>query len=360
MSQNRQQYPCADAAFQSLSTIQADDARAEVDTLKIVACSTCRAIYVPMGTELAQNSTLALEAAFQDVCRFCFRCQRSACPQCWNPMHHVCASCGEEARLPFRSPVPSLEGLVFLPPSSVQPNQASKISFICQRNGRFYIPEPVLDHSRPHKDAFAPLSAAEEPVISDALPVLPGNYEDLTPTARQSSPYPTWLQEILGQHADETATHAGEEVVIKTSTNSYPLVEPAIIWSHTNQSSWSPVLQNTYPQAEPIHSHMMPAMQVPPEPAMSAILTLQPLAPASSTFTIESQSEVLQLDDTANEEYSAFERVENALIAITSALLLIVVLMIVLSISFVQVNTFFLNLLRIDVRSEIAYLLQLR
>ena len=134
MLKNTQQYPRTGTDLQSLPDAGEDDPLALVDTLKVVACPVCRAIYVPSG---AVRPPGLLETAFLAVCHFCFRCQRPACPQCWNPVHHVCASCSEEARLPFRGPVPSLEGLVFV---SSRSELANTISFLCKRNGRFYTP----------------------------------------------------------------------------------------------------------------------------------------------------------------------------------------------------------------------------
>src|SRR5258707_1349141 len=199
MSQKMQQHPRMGAGLQGLPAVCEDDPQAEVDTLKIVACPVCRAVYMPAGEQPGKLELAALEAVFLDVCRYCFRCQRPACPQCWNPVHHTCAACSEEARLPFRSPVPALEGLVFWPASTVQADPASKISFICQRNGRFYASEPApACPESPQEAAISPT------VISDALPAL--QPDDTDSALAPSEAYPTWLQEVLSPKAQGLST----------------------------------------------------------------------------------------------------------------------------------------------------------
>lgn len=335
MSQSMQQGSRAGTVLQVLPDAWENDA--QMETLKIVACSICRAVYVPAGAEVVRNSLPALEEAFLEVCRPCFHCQRPACPQCWNPVHHVCAACSEEARLPFRSPIPSLEGLVFLSHSAVQAKQASRLAFTCQRNGRFYTPEPAqVRAEEPGEDAQAPTPAVSAAVISNAQPARSTDSTSSTPSAV----YPSWLQEVLGQNVaapvvPAVSARAGEARPV------YAPLEP-----QESQASWSPV----YP-----HPQMMPAL-----PSFVPPIAQAPAAPSTPSAENKSAATQPQENNAQEEEFSVFERIENVLIVITSILLLTVVLMIVLSISFAPVNTFFLSYLHIDIRTEIAYLLQLR
>ncbi len=345
MLQNTQQYPQTGTDLQSLPGACDADPLAQVDTLKMVTCPVCRAIYVPSGEQQEHHSTTLLETAFLDVCRSCFRCQRPACPQCWNPVHHACASCSEEARLPFRSPVPSLEGLVFLPPTSAR---TPKFSFVCQRNGRFYTPEPAQTGPKSQEVAPLPAPTTSEPVTSDELPVLQSGHAAPAPVRTQTETYlyPVWLQEVLGQkvHQSVAPTLTTGEQPLENPATMQPPVQPAIVWSQTRQANWPALAPNAQQQIVPASPHALP------------ISTSQPL-PAASVGT--SQSEI-ESQDEPTDDISLFERIENVLIVITSILLLAVVLMIVLSISSAQVNAFFLHLLHIDIRTEIAYLLQLR
>lgn len=334
MLENTQQYPRTGTDLQSLPAAGDDDPLAQVDTLKIVACPVCRAIYVPSGEQRAPD---LLETAFLAVCHFCFRCQRPACPQCWNPIHHVCASCSEEARLPFRGPVPSLEGLVF---TSARSARANKVSFLCQRNGRFYTPEPAQPHLE-SRQAPASVSAANPQGSPGALPVLPPDYA--LPAQVRTDTYPTWLQEVFGQKVEDSAAPAVEI---------QPLEYPVQMYAQAEPTFWSPAQQPDWPTLVPI----APQQAAPVEALALSAPAGQPLSLAPPATVTDDQGE----HDAEDEEISLLERIENALIVITSVLLLSVILMIVLSISSAQVNAFILSILHIDIRTEIAYLLQLR
>jgi hypothetical protein len=61
-----------------------------------------------------------------------------------------------------------------------------------------------------------------------------------------------------------------------------------------------------------------------------------------------------------DEEIPLFERVENILIIVIAALLLAIVLMVILALSSAQMDAFFYQLIHIDIRTEILYLLQVR
>ncbi len=338
MSQHTQQYPQAGTELQSLPIRDDDSSLGQVDTLKIVACPICRAIYVP-STELrsCDRATL-LETAFLDICHFCFRCQRPACPQCWNPVHHTCASCSEEAKLPFRSPVPSLEGLVFLPLTTSSASTTCTISFTCQRNGRFCTVKP--SSARTHTPESL-LSVTPEPVTSDALLLLPSAPNAPAPIAAHTSHYPSWLQEAFNQNTSEQTLSPAPERQEKP-------VDESVISAYSSRL-------NQIGRADRFSADMV--SEQPTRPPMPSALALQSL-PAPEIE--EHQETLLHDEERDDEDISLAERVENILIVITSILLLAVVLMIVLSICFAQVNTFFLGLLHIDIRTEIAYLLQLR
>ena len=351
MSQNTQQYPQTGTELQSLPAAGDDTSLGQVDTLKIVACPICRAIYIPSAEARVRASATLLETAFLNVCHFCFRCQRPACPQCWNPVHHTCASCSEEANLPFRSPVPSLEGLVFLPLTTASTTPASTISFTCHRNGRFCTANQ-FSLAQPLRKNLPTVTC--EPVTSDALPVLPPTYTVPAPVSTHISSYPTWLQETYSQKTN------GQTVLPLTTAmpQSYTLQErPADLQmssahlanlDHTSPTNWPQIAAFTQQPTNPA------PLRIP------SALALQPPPPTLPTPITEQQYETTLHDDVDDEDISVAERVENVLIVITSIILLSVVLMIVLSICFAQVNAFLLGLLHIDIRTEIAYLLQLR
>src|SRR5215472_9296804 len=106
-----------------------------------VICKICEAVYVPSQTHrrLARSPQTVVESAFLGMCHFCFRCRRPACPSCWDDVHEVCGACTLEAKLPFRSSAPPLEGTTS--PANDQP-QGARVRIltsplICIRPGRF-------------------------------------------------------------------------------------------------------------------------------------------------------------------------------------------------------------------------------
>jgi hypothetical protein len=88
---------------------------------------------------------------------------------------------------------------------------------------------------------------------------------------------------------------------------------------------------------------------------MSRILPQQPMFAAHPGAVGGAKSQ-----EEEDEESSLFERIENVLIVVIAAFLLAIVLMLILSLSSAQMNAFFYQLIHIDIRAEILYLLQIR
>ncbi len=191
------------------TSLQEKDFIVHVEPPKTIECSLCQAVYTPSTQQQEGPSAAspALETAFLHVCHFCFRCQRQACPQCWNPVHHVCTSCGEEAQLPFCSPVPSLEGLILFPtddsPSLL--SQSPVQPFICLHNGRFYTPTSSNPVSRPHTQKGTSAETANHSRAGDNAASLSAQ-DGSTPSQEI---YPSWIQEIMGyKPGDQPAAHS--------------------------------------------------------------------------------------------------------------------------------------------------------
>jgi hypothetical protein len=110
-----------------------------------ITCPLCEAQFAPEPEHgyLLHVGPDALDAAFQSVCHVCFRCHRSACPQCWDNVHRFCGACVEEVGLVFRTEATPLEGLLFTPvlqtSSHSTKHSAVPVStpFVCIRPGRF-------------------------------------------------------------------------------------------------------------------------------------------------------------------------------------------------------------------------------
>ncbi|HEY1350819.1 MAG TPA: hypothetical protein VGF67_14445, partial [Ktedonobacteraceae bacterium] len=360
-------------------------------------CPICRAVYIPSWQQEKEKTSLALlESSFLSICHFCFRCQRPACPQCWNPIHCVCTSCSEEAQLPFRSPVPSLEGLIFSCPTEISSTQTSR-SFTCLRNGSFHLtaaapcmeipqgrqgvfPAPVTpkglsaqDTESPHRDPPQMQEVtkrgreelADEPVSYAASgqwtqstvlwPPVQVESQDISsytgasgPEWMQVSPIlppphpetvlpcdPPWVQEMLNRGREEQTSRP-------------------VSYAASGQWTQSPVLWPPV-QAGPQGISPRPGSGRPGWAQMSRILPQQPMFAAHPGAVGGAKSQ-----EEEDEESSLFERIENVLIVVIAAFLLAIVLMLILSLSSAQMNAFFYQLIHIDIRAEILYLLQIR
>jgi hypothetical protein len=241
-----------------------------------------------------------------------------------------------------------VEGLVFLPSASIRLKPEQNISFTCQRNGRFYTPEPGAPAQITFQEtAIQSAAAANEPGISGPHAPLQTAPAAAVPNAARQ--YPDWLQEVLGEQEQQQEMSPLTRREQQTpQLNMYAPAGVANALPHTEQYNMQKVAPLAYQQAQAPEPPLAVAAQKP-----ARVLALP--APVA-----EHQNEMTLQDDPGSDDVSLLERIENVLIIITSILLLAVVLMIVLSIVSAQVNTFFLHLLRIDIRTEIAYLLQLR
>lgn len=383
--------------------VKNEEPLAQADTLKIVFCPICRAVYIPSWQqERAQTSLALLESAFLSICHFCFRCQRPACPQCWNPIHCVCTSCSEEAQLPFRSPVPPLEGLIFSCSLEISSMQQGPRSFTCLRNGNFHLSAaPYTGVAQSEQGVcVAPVTPGELPTLQDNAEALvhgdlPWGPEGVNPEKEEQASEPVLCaagQWTGGQSADlwlpqaesqGMLPHTGprgpewaqgprvqpphpeavvpcdppwvQEMISRGREEhvSRPVSGPAGQWT-SSAPLWPPVQvesRGVLPHAHTGGPEWAQASRVQlPQP----LLAVQP----GGTWGVESQEQGgVQEED---EGLSPFERVENALIIVIAALLLAIVLMLVLALSSAQMNALFYQLIHIDIRTEILYLLQVR
>ena len=360
MSQSMQNASGINGEGLSLLYAENEDPLALADTLKVVSCPICHAVYIPSSRQQAvmRGPEALLESAFLTVCHLCFRCQRPACPQCWNPIHHVCASCCEEARLPFRSPVPALEGLIFAAQAT---SQEAPLSFTCLRDGRFYTPD-LPPHAEPlEQEKTTSPSPSSYPVTSGDLPAL-HNGDEL-----QASSSPSWLREVLqldrrdqgnqGRTGQNLAPFAPASAQRENGSAAGQVFAYASAPDQVMSGLWG---RNTAAwQAQVGPSTISPQMSRPAWPSVAPAWPSRPVPPpAAVPAQIEEGRECEE--DEEDEEISLFERIENILIIVISSLLLAILLIIVLALSSDEMNTFFFHLLHIDIRTEILYLLQLR
>lgn len=374
--------------------VKNEEPLALADTLKIVFCPICRAVYIPSWQqERDQTSLPLLESAFLSICHFCFRCQRPACPQCWNPIHCVCTSCSEEAQLPFRSPVPALEGLIFSCPAEILSTQLAPRSFTCLRNGSFRLTPatPCAEVSRSEQGVCSPpVTPGELPALQDCpeAPVIcdpprgreeqvsepvscatgqwtqsaalrpPVQAEPQSVSSHTSASGPEWVQMSRMQPPHPEVAVPCDPPWVQEMINrgreeqvSRPVSYPAGQWTQS-PVLWPPV------QAEAQGAGSYTKASGPEWMQGARILPQQPVPAAAQPGGIGGVESQEQGEE--EEDISLFERVENVLIIVIATLLLAIVLMLILALSSVQMNAFFYRLIHIDIRTEILYLLQVR
>jgi len=142
-----------------------------------ITCTLCDASFAPAPERdyAWQANTGELEAAFMSVCHFCFRCRRAACPECWDPVHRICAQCVTAAGLSFRAEPSPLASVIF-PPVSLPwqaPDENAAAPFICIRHGRYQTAEAVApDAETDHEQQRAlpssrPATTPVFPIVED-------------------------------------------------------------------------------------------------------------------------------------------------------------------------------------------------
>ena len=156
-----------------------------------ITCIICHASYTPSNLyqRFLQVSPIVLESAYMSICHYCFRCRRPACPECWDPIHHICGACVQDANLPFRTQVEPLDGILLplLSPISESTQENTTTSqFICVKHGKFH------NLATPSTTITSP----EPPLIpqqQDPTPpqVQPDPYLESPPTLEDASPIET-------------------------------------------------------------------------------------------------------------------------------------------------------------------------
>lgn len=132
-------------------------------TTRTVACVVCKAVYTPAPAhqQLVMAPHIVLESAFMSMCHFCFRCRRTACPDCWDAVHGVCGACVKEAHLPFRTQVKPLSNVMpSLPQQSqtVAEETADTASIlICIQHGQFHADSPQITPPTPPSHPVPPI-----------------------------------------------------------------------------------------------------------------------------------------------------------------------------------------------------------
>ena len=187
-------------------------------TVRTMACVVCKAVYTPAPAhqQLVMAPHIVLESAFMSMCHFCFRCRRTACPDCWDAVHGVCGACVMESHLPFRTQVKPLNNVMpSLPQQQVAEGMHTTSVLVCIQHGRFHaessqLPSPACPPSpiqmrrsvrmaSPEIGQRSPQQATTMALIS---PVYPASHEEdeaeSKPEQLEQSKQPIgWIAETL-------------------------------------------------------------------------------------------------------------------------------------------------------------------
>lgn len=176
-----------------------------------VTCSICAARYAVVGSWQAWEplTTMQREHLLLNNSRFCYRCRRPACPDCWNKTYALCAACVHETGLVLQAPVQNMawgedsqEGLVCIGEGRYHREWANKTSSTHPRVKRIRSTsggELDEDVARVHerttqppafKASTIPARRKKKPgeVALDEIATLPG---------RQPRQYPGWMRKAI-------------------------------------------------------------------------------------------------------------------------------------------------------------------
>jgi hypothetical protein len=280
-------------------------------------CSICQAVYVPSRAHLrlARASQAAIESAFVSICHFCFRCRRPACPSCWDEVHGICGACTLETKLPFRRSTPSLDGSL---PSSSNPDRRFNTCF----NTCFNIHLP-----RVH-------------VVAPPLVCMQGG-------RFQREPLPIETQTTLSM------------VMVRA-------ISDEIVYDPTRRTSLRNIPVSSSLPSSAFRIDVVKDWQVSPERQKEQKRRRVPVATSAVDIAaVATWPEKGHHHSRAKrrgrerEESTWLDRLLSMVIAILLILVVFLFLMITSALVFPSFNTMVIYFLHVDIRAEIAYLLQM-
>jgi len=223
LSQEQSRQPLA-ASEQPVQTTNGSITSVAPVAAATVTCALCDASFIPAPErEYAWKvDATELEAAFMSICHFCFRCRRAACPECWDPVHRVCAQCAAEAGLTFRAEPLPLAGMIFPSISSArQARDESTAPFVCVRLGRYQSAEMVASDPETGHAQQRVAVALSQGTISELSPAEIERAVQLSQPALPAVAAPT-------KKAAQVTEQAEHEPVDRPRGSAFKIVERAL------------------------------------------------------------------------------------------------------------------------------------
>ncbi len=367
-----------------------------------ITCTICQAVYAPTPDHayLLRASRVALESAFMSMCHFCFRCRRAACPNCWDNIHGVCATCALEAQLPFRVQTQPLEGALFPPTRQAQLARKQSIPnrLICIRPGRFQQAAP-LDNAETLAQLSTQTPAQNSPLLSPQSitphplsPILPESPTlDEIPTHKgppihpitqplthhTALPQPSMPpQQTLGQPPTprrretlDLQQRDQEPPTVIIKKDAQPVLPsweyPTVIRTSTPRASASKAASptdierlKTRPTANRSRAkNDIENIKTRPNPRRKKT-TNNNIQTSPSTRRPHTITGVADIKTRSTRQHETRKSLENLLTFLSALLLLCVLTLIISALVSASANTFIENILQIDIRAEVAYLWQ--
>jgi hypothetical protein len=376
-----------------------------------IECQICQAVYAPAEEYryLAQAPQVALESAFMSMCHFCFRCRRPACPQCWDHVHGVCGECSQEANLPFRSQAAPLRGVLF--PSTRQEQlrrkQAENLRLLCINPGRFqtlapideaettpYIRKNIRQTSNIPQNQSTTHGVPLQPAHTTVAP--PRNYprtHNIAPRhtsliASSSPPAPTQSTQSGQSARSVRPPKTGTEQFAYSTDMLYPVPVPPLPHGKLTDGSTTEKTGSIHAAASPLTTRQQPT-QAPatssprttiasteaatrPEPPVSKRITkkigqtrITKKIDTTTTSTQPARTQQPERNYQENRQTAATRRktgsqlIEALITYLLTAVLVGILFLIILAAISPAANTTILQLLHIDIHTELINLWQL-
>ena len=318
-----------------------------------ITCSICQATYAPKQEfeYLLHAPPMALESAFMSMCHFCFRCRRPACPSCWDYVHGVCGSCTLEARLPFRSRVDPLHGVSSPPVRQIQFKRKRSARLICIRSGRF-------------QNTISTDSTKTVRIKT----TMPQNSSPLAQVADTTSDSSRQLR-IADPKTKITHTRSPLPPVTHTTTNQ--TIPPPTTVINIDEIDTQPKPKpksrpRTHIAIDKIETRPHPTSRPHPRPISIDEINTQP-APRNHATTNKNDAQPRPRNSMSpgtinirpKRHNNLARQIKHIITSLLALLLLLIILLIVFAEASQDANTFILHAIHVDIRVEIAYILQL-
>ncbi|GCF11344.1 hypothetical protein [Dictyobacter arantiisoli] len=316
-----------------------------------IACRICQAVYTPSQDHsyLLRAPAAALESAFMSMCHFCFRCRRPACPQCWDNVHGICGECCLEAKLPFRTQMAPLRGVLFATTRQAQLRRkhATPVRLLCIRPGRFQVIASI-DTAETNPQQSVITQTIHNTARQAPINTIPES------SIEEKAAHPSRLQNT--RSIDEITTRpATAPATVRPNSSPQPAQSrPTRVLNIDEIATRQPRMTGPTPPSSPILA----------QPGLTRVLNIDEIGtqPPPSSRNIsgrETDAHPRRLShkkNTSRRASSPLARLEQILTVVLLIVLISILLLIILALISAQINSVLQQSVHINIRAELAYL----